>query len=125
MRTIIAGSRGGIHYQNLLDALKEISWTPTFVISGTARGVDLMGERWAKENNLPIERYPADWDKHGKPAGYIRNAEMADKASALLALWDGQSRGTMHMINLAKKKGLVVHVWNMEEKLEEAEDWRF
>ncbi len=125
MRTIIAGSRGGIHYQNLLDALKEISWTPTVVVSGTARGVDLMGERWAKENNLPIERYPADWDKHGKPAGYIRNAEMADKAEDLLALWDGQSRGTMHMINLAKKKGLVVHVWNMEEKLEEAEDWGF
>ncbi len=125
MRTIIAGSRGGTHYQNLLDALKEISWTPTVVVSGTARGVDLMGERWAKENNLSIERYPADWDKHGKPAGYVRNVEMADKAEALLALWDGQSRGTMHMINLAKKKGLVVHVWDMEEKLEEAEDWEF
>ncbi len=64
---------------------------------------------------MPIERYPADWDKHGKPAGYIRNAEMADKAEALLALWDGQSRGTLHMINLAKKKGLLVYVWNLEK----------
>jgi hypothetical protein len=69
-----------------------------------------MGERWAKENNLPIERYPADWDNHGKSAGYRRNAEMAENAEALLALWDFKSRGTKHMIDLALKAGLVIYV---------------
>ena len=110
MRTIIAGSRNCNHYDDLLRAIDAINWKPTTVISGTARGVDQMGERWATEQGLPIERFPADWDTYGKSAGYRRNAEMAKNADALIAFWDGKSRGTMHMIDYAKEMGLKVRV---------------
>jgi len=113
MRTIIAGSRDNVVYAHLLAALEEIDWAPSVVISGTARGADTFGERWAGENDVPVERFPADWNTHGKSAGYIRNSEMAQKAEALVALWDGSSKGTMHMINLATKAGLKVHVYNI------------
>ena len=74
------------------------------------RGVDSMGEEWAKSKSIPVRRFPADWDGLGKAAGFIRNAEMADYADALIAVWDGKSRGTANMIEVAKKKGLKVHV---------------
>ena len=113
MRTIIAGSRACTHYDDLLRAIDAISWAPSVVLSGTARGVDRLGERWARESGVPIEQFPADWDQYGKSAGYKRNAEMAQNAEALVALWDFESRGTEHMIQLATKAGLVVYVWGV------------
>ena len=92
MKTIIAGSRNFSFYGDLLRAMDCIDWKPIVVLSGTARGVDRLGERWAKEHNVPIERYPADWNTFAKMAGYIRNRKMVDKAEALLALWDFESK---------------------------------
>ena len=80
------------------------------IVSGHASGVDSLGEKFAADHNLQCELYPADWDKHGKAAGPIRNAEMAEVADALIAFWDGQSRGTKSMIDLARKKGLQVAI---------------
>jgi hypothetical protein len=91
-------------------AIRECGWVPTTVLSGNARGADILGEMWAKNNSIPCELYPAEWDIHGKSAGYIRNSTMAENAEALIALWDGESRGTKHMIDLAKKKGLKYHI---------------
>lgn len=113
MRTIIAGSRDCSHYNDLLRAINTINWVPTVILSGTARGVDRMGERWAMEHNVPIERYPADWNKHGKSAGYKRNHIMAQNADALLALWNFKSKGTKHMIDLAYRYKLLVYVWDV------------
>jgi hypothetical protein len=110
MRTIIAGSRGCTDYYTLLIALGKCGWTPTVVISGTARGADQLGEQWAKEHNVPLELFPADWEKHGKAAGYLRNVKMAEHAEALLAIWDGTSKGTRHMIDIANKQGLRMYV---------------
>jgi len=90
--------------------MKQVDWPITTVISGTAAGVDVHGERWAEEQGIPVEKYPADWNKHGKSAGHIRNAEMADVADALVAIWDGESRGTKGMIELALKKGLSLYI---------------
>ena len=70
------------------------------IISGTARGADRLGERYGEENHYQIKRMPADWDKHGKSAGYKRNAEMAEQADALIVFWDGKSRGSKHMIDI-------------------------
>lgn len=112
MRTIIAGSRSCTDYSILEEAITNCSWSITTVISGNARGADILGEMWAKKNDVPCELFPAQWDIHGKSAGYIRNSTMADNAEALIALWDGKSRGTQHMINLAKKKGLSCYVYN-------------
>ena len=54
--------------------------------------------------------FPADWDKYGKRAGYLRNVQMAEYADALLAFWDGESRGTKNMIDEALSRGLKVGV---------------
>lgn len=110
MRTIIAGSREKVTLEDVVWAVENCGWQITEVISGTARGVDQMGEEIAKALGLPVKKYPANWDLYGKRAGFKRNAEMADNADALLAVWDGQSKGTLHMIRTASQKGLKVFV---------------
>lgn len=113
MRTIIAGSRTCRNEAHLQDALAHAGWMPITVISGGAFGADQLGEFWARRKGIPIEVYKPDWNGLGKSAGYIRNREMADKAEALIALWDGKSKGTKHMIDIALEKGLVVLVWRV------------
>ena len=110
MRTIIAGSRVGPRKEDLDLAMTLCGWTPTIIISGGARGADTLGEYWATQHGVPIERFPADWEKHGKSAGFIRNREMAHHAEALIALWDGRSRGTRNMIDVANFRNLKVYV---------------
>ena len=80
------------------------------IVSGNARGADKLGERYAKERNLPVKLFPANWDKYGKRAGYLRNQEMANYADVLIAFWDEKSKGTKHMIDIAKKQDLTVIV---------------
>lgn len=80
------------------------------IVSGNARGADKLGERYAKENNLPVKLFPANWDKYGKRAGYLRNQEMANYSDMLIAFWDEKSKGTKHMIDIAKKQDLTVIV---------------
>ena len=113
MITIIAGSRTYNDFHTLLKAIENCPWKITKVISGRARGVDQMGERWADYKDLPCDKYKAEWDKYGKRAGYLRNEVMADQAEALIALWDYQSKGTRNMIDIARRKGLEVFVWKI------------
>lgn len=106
MKVLIAGSRH-INDYALLDRLcKESDFEITEVLSGMARGVDMLGVRWAKTNGLPIMEFPADWEAYGKSAGYIRNGEMAEEAQAAIIIWDGVSRGTKHMLSLLKNRGI-------------------
>lgn len=95
--------------QSKLDFFLE-NKTDVEIVSGTARGADQLGERYAFEHGFPVKHFPADWDQHGKSAGYIRNAQMAEYADAAVIFWDGMSRGSKHMIDLAKAKGLRVRV---------------
>lgn len=110
MKTIIAGSRTINNIQSIHEAVLKAGWPISEVVSGTAQGADTLGEQWAKSLHIPVTQFPADWDTHGRKAGFIRNCEMGDYADALLAIWDGQSRGTKHMIDYARKKGLQVFV---------------
>jgi hypothetical protein len=80
------------------------------VVSGTAKGADKLGEEWAEERKVACEKFPADWDKHGKAAGHIRNAQMADVADICVVFWDGKSKGTKNMIETALSKGLLVKI---------------
>lgn len=92
MRTTIAGSRTITDYTQVEEAMHQArvsGITPTVVLSGTARGVDRLGEQWAAEHGIPVERYPADWGAHGRQAGCLRNIKMANEAEALVAVWDG------------------------------------
>lgn len=110
MKVIIAGGRDYHNYDTLLEAIKECQFPISTVVSGGAKGVDALGERYALEMNLQLNIYEADWETHGRAAGPIRNRKMAENAEALIALWDGQSRGTKNMIETAEKKGLLVYV---------------
>ena len=114
VKIIIAGSRDFDDYALLKEKLdKAKAHFGTFeVVSGKARGADSLGERYARENDLPIAEFPADWDTHGKSAGYKRNADMADYADGCIVFWDGESKGTKHMIDLATKKGIKLAVVN-------------
>lgn len=108
-RVIIAGGRDFTDYNAVDEVMTRVHW-PTRILSGGAKGADAEGERWAKMWGVPCDVYPAEWDTHGKAAGPIRNAEMADNADVLVAFWDGRSSGTKNMIVTALRKGLEVHV---------------
>lgn len=108
MRTIIAGSRTITDYLVVANAIEESGFKITKVISGMAKGVDKLGEIWAHNNNVPVILCPADWEKHGKSAGYKRNIEMADLADALIVIIENNSRGSSHMLAIAKDRGLEV-----------------
>lgn len=112
-RVIIAGTRDFSDYQLLHDKCDAIlsakrKDSNIIIVSGTARGADRLGERYARERGYEIRQFPADWLNDEKKAGPVRNAKMADNADALIAFWDGQSRGTKNMIETARRKGLAV-----------------
>jgi hypothetical protein len=101
MKTIIAGSR-----ELLIPTLSWTSpWTITEVVSGGARGVDRCGELWADFHGIPLRRFPANWTRWGKAAGIYRNADMAEYGDALVAFWDGESSGTLDMIDKMRRMG--------------------
>jgi hypothetical protein len=113
MRIIVAGGRDFAYYSLLEDELnffRDTISSRATIISGGANGADRLGERYARQSNFNLKVFPADWNKYGKSAGYRRNAEMADYSEALIAFWDGESKGTKHMIDLALSKGLLVKV---------------
>lgn len=115
MNLIVAGTRDFNDYELVkkeLDALRQsrgFAYGFT-VFSGCASGVDRLGERYARENHLPVVKFPAEWGKYGKKAGPIRNEEMAKHADACIVFWDGKSKGTKNMINNAEKYKLPLIV---------------
>jgi hypothetical protein len=127
-KLIIAGGRDFANRElvrlSLKDYLKEnnLKVSDLTIVSGHGEkwdaksktyelsGADKLGEDIAIKNNIPLLTFPADWSKYGRAAGPKRNEEMAKVANGLLAFWDGESRGTLSMINNAKKRGLIVKV---------------
>lgn len=112
-RVIIAGGRDFRDYSLLvktMDNLLSNIRDEIVVVCGKARGADTLGEQYAKERGYVVQYFPADWERYGKAAGYLRNTEMAKNADALVAFWDGMSLGTRHMIEIAKSRGLKVRV---------------
>jgi len=115
MKTIIAGSRNIRDYRLVVEAVKQSGFTITEVVSGREpNGVDRLGELWADDHGIPVRLFPADWNKHGRAAGPIRNRQMAEYAEALIAIPAPDSRGTKNMIEEARKRGLQVFVLNIQ-----------
>lgn len=130
MKVIIAGSRSIVNFNTVK---KAIGCCPFFifeVVSGGAKGVDLLGERYAREENLSIVVFKPLWanleasgaivkeNRYGKyniRAGLDRNKKMGDYADALVAVWDGESTGTQHMIKYMEKLGKKVFIYNILE----------
>lgn len=119
MKAVIAGSREITDYRRVVAAIQASGWASyiTEVISGRAIGVDRLGERWAKEQGIPIKEFEvsrADWKYLGRGAGCVRNREMAQYASqfsgsALILVWDGQSTGSANMLAEAKLAKLKIY----------------
>lgn len=126
MKLVIAGSRSinvdievliKSFYPYLQEPIKE-------VVSGTARGIDTCGEKFALKMNIPIKKFPADWIGFGNSAGVIRNKQMAEYGDALLLIWDGHSNGSANMKNNMMKVNKPIYeiiiqskTFNIKEEL--------
>ena len=105
-RIVVAGSRNYNDYNVAKAFIREtvkMIKTNIIIVSGGCRGADMLGERYAAENGLSVERYLPEWDKYGKSAGIIRNKKMAEVCDFAICFWDGKSRGTAFMIEYCKK----------------------
>lgn len=145
MKIIIAGSREITDYKSVEDAMfKSNAYkVVTEIVSGGARGVDTLAIEWAKKNGVPYVVKKAEWNKLNVPgaevvidhndkspgpahryynrrAGLQRNEEMGRYSDALVAVWDGQSAGTRHMIDFMKSLGKKVYVYTV--KVEKRQD---
>lgn len=127
-RVIIAGSRGITSYHYVDHAMgvafDYLRW-PAFVrvVSGAARGVDRLGERWAREHGVAVKGFPVsplEWQAAPRTAGHARNRRMAEYASHLVAIWDGTSGGTAHMVRAMRELGKPVLVANLRSGQYEA-----
>jgi hypothetical protein len=116
MRVIIAGGRDINDYSLVEKAVKNSGWAISEIVSGGAKGADQLGEHYAIQNGIKWNRFPANWDLHGP----VRNGEMArytakweedgEDGGGLIAIWDGESKGTKNMVEQAKGKGLQVYI---------------
>lgn len=115
MKLIIAGGRD--YELNAVDFWRLERMLPLVkeVVSGGARGADKCGELWAEVNKIPVRRFPADWNTHGRRAGMLRNREMAEYADAV-ALFPGGA-GTQNMFECAKKRGLQIYDFRSNQLL--------
>ena len=119
MRVIVAGSRDFDDYEKLksvLDTTFSGLNQPVEIVSGHAKGADMLGEHYAVEKKIPYKVFPADWNKYPIRAGFIRNTQMIEYAMSetpmLIAFWDGTSHGTADTIEKAKKANIecvIVH----------------
>ena len=85
------------------------------IVSGGAAGVDSIAEKAATKTGKAVKVFPADWKRHGKAAGFIRNQQIVDYCDELVAFWDGVSHGTEHSIKLAREAGKPVTVFTRRE----------
>lgn len=114
-KLIVAGGRTFNDFIRLSDVINTLANTvydkkAVSIVSGMAGGADRLGYKFAKDNGIVVYEFPADWARHSRSAGYIRNVEMGTFANGLLAFWDGESRGTKHMIDYMRSLGKPVHV---------------
>ena len=113
---IIAGSREFSDYDLLKDVCNKVLENKVkegykiIIVSGHANGADSLGKRYAQEMGYETKIYPAQWKKYGKKAGFYRNEKMAEIGNALIAFFasGAESKGTKHMVEVARKKNLIV-----------------
>lgn len=116
MILLVAGSRDRITWAQVeyeMHCWMEANGRPDKVIHGACRGVDQFAGAYAKKLGIPVQEFPADWKRHGKAAGPMRNAVMAQVATHALVLHRG-TRGSLDMLRRARNAGLVVTDRNFE-----------
>jgi len=103
MKLAIIGSRTFNDYNLLVSTLEQYKPKITLVVSGAAKGADSLGEKWAIKNNIKTLIFPADWEKYGKRAGFIRNEDIIKNCDCVIAFWDRISKGTAKSLSLCEK----------------------
>lgn len=115
MKVLICGSRTINDYNVVKKAIQDSGFYITEVVSGGAKGVDRLGEMWAREHNVRVKQFLPEWNKYGKQAGILRNKEMVDYADAVIAIWDGESKGTKWTIDYACKHGFAISIFEIND----------
>jgi hypothetical protein len=101
MKLLIAGSRSITEF----DLTPHIPADVDLIITGGAKGVDALGEQYAREHGIPTVTVKPIYEKYGRAAPIRRDEEMVDMADAVLVVWDGVSRGSRHTADYARVKG--------------------
>ena len=114
-RVIVAGSRHFSDFDLMVERcdffLKDkLASHEVVIISGTARGADELGEKYASLRGLSVKRFRPDWNGLGNMAGIVRNAQMLENADSAIVFWDGVSRGSQHMMTITKRSGKPLRV---------------
>lgn len=110
MKVLICGSRTVTFLSVISRAIRESGFVVTEIISGGAQGADKLAERYAELGNIPTQIFKPDWILHGKKAGILRNLEMVKVADAVIAIWDGKSKGTKSTIEFAKRENKPLYI---------------
>lgn len=115
MKLIVAGGRDFVNTNRMIEELQKLVNSGNIpecseLVCGMARGADMLAYSLWANNKMPIHNFPANWDKYGKSAGYRRNQEMGEFADAAICFWDGNSKGTKHMIDIMNKLNKPVYV---------------
>ena len=110
---IICGSRTFADWKLIRDLIDSLP-DDTIVVHGAARGADLIAGACAKQRGLEVHEHPAEWDRFGKRAGFLRNAEMLEKERPVYVYaFTGNlatSKGTRDMVRRAREAGVPVEV---------------
>lgn len=114
MKFAVVGSRTITDYKIVKNILDEHNIST--IVSGGAKGIDQLAERYADEKNLEKIIYLAKWNEFGRGAGMVRNAEIIADADEVIAVWDGTSKGTEHSINLAKKMNKPLYLYTVKDE---------
>ena len=112
-RIAIIGSRNYPLPEQVRNFVKELSQhnDELTIVSGGARGVDSIAVEAAEAAGAKTKVWPADWEKHGRKAGILRNYDIVNDAQRVVAFWDLQSRGTMHSMRIAKERGKLWRIF--------------
>ena len=110
MEVLISGSRTIDDPEVIAKAIDDSGFEITGILSGGAKGVDALAEAWAEQHDIPVTRIVPDWKRHGRGAGFQANKKLLARADAVIAIWDGKSKGTKDVIDKAEKKGMSVKV---------------
>lgn len=113
VKVCICGSRSIGSFEIISQAVSASGFAPTLIIQGGCRGVDLFAKEWAIMKNIPCAEIIAYWQSFGKAAGPIRNKAMLGLADAVIAIWDGKSKGTGGMIEMTRKAGKPLFVYSL------------
>ena len=114
----IVGSRSitdDTFVKRILNSYKFMFGTPSYIISGGAKGIDSIGESWADNLKINKKIFKPDWTKYGKKAGFIRNEDIIKNCDICLAIWDGESKGTKNDIELCKQYNKNLLIFNMKD----------